>query len=89
MCNKTIIRYFFCNIEQLLDEDFVISGINLALRGRDPCTATGISNAVGTSYNVRCRILWRKVTEALGTRLILNNQSNAQVVLESHSWNIY
>ena len=39
LCNKTIIRFFFffsCNIEQLLDKDFVISGINLALEGRDP-----------------------------------------------------
>ena len=38
LCNKTIIRFFFffCNIEQLLNEDFVISGINLALKGRDP-----------------------------------------------------
>ena len=37
LCNKTIITfYFFCNIGQLLDDDFVISRINLALIGRDP-----------------------------------------------------
>ena len=38
LCNKTSIRLFSFsyNIEQLLDEDFVISGVNLALRGRDP-----------------------------------------------------
>ena len=70
LCNKTIITFFFffCNIEQLLNEDFVISGINLALKGRDPFVQRRRSLTwYVTSYNACCPIRWTKVAEALGT----------------------